>query len=201
MVYYLDSFLYCWTDHKNKMLYVGIHKGSQHDGYICSSKLMMQEYKKRSSDFSRQIIATGTYSDMAKFETAILKSDNAGKNTNYYNRHTNNGKYYNLKHTEETKEKIGKAKQGKSIISARGPRPHCAGEYNHFSGKKHSYESRNIMSEKAKKRSQGASNNNARIIEINNIIYYTMKDASKSLNISMHILRMMLKEGRARRIT
>jgi len=161
---------------------------------------MLQEYKKRPDDFSRQIIASGYYSEMAKFETAILKSDSAGKNPNYYNRHTNNGKYYNLKHTDETKEKIAKAKKGKSIINARGPRPHFAGEYNHFYGKQHSHESRKIMSEKAKKRSQGANNTNAQAIEINNAIYYTMKDATQSLNISMYLLRKMIKDGTVRRI-
>lgn len=182
------------------MLYVGIHKGSQHDKYICSSKLMLQEYKKRPSDFTRQIIAEGAYSEMVKLETAILKSDNAGKNPNYYNRHTNNGKFYNLKHTKETKEKIGKSNKGKPKINARGPRPHFAGQGNHFYGKTHSIESRKLMSEKAKKRSIGAGNTNARSVEINNVIYQTMNEAAESLNISMYIIRKMLKEGNARRI-
>ncbi len=26
-----EAFVYCWTDHKNKMLYVGSHKGSIDD--------------------------------------------------------------------------------------------------------------------------------------------------------------------------
>jgi hypothetical protein len=32
-----DSFVYCWTDHKTGMLYVGSHKGTIDDGYVCSS--------------------------------------------------------------------------------------------------------------------------------------------------------------------
>ena len=33
-----EAFVYCWTDHKTNKLYVGVHKGSINDGYICSSK-------------------------------------------------------------------------------------------------------------------------------------------------------------------
>jgi group I intron endonuclease len=161
---------------------------------------MLQEYKERPTDFTRQIIAEGTYVEMVKLETTILKSDNAGKNPNYYNRHTNNGKFYNLKHTEETKEKMSTLKVGKPLINSRGPRRHFAGQGNHFYGKTHSAETRKIMSEKAKKRSIGAGNNNAKSIEINNVLYHTMNEAAKSLNISMHIIRKMLKEGNARRI-
>lgn len=40
-----DSFVYCWHDDQRDMRYIGVHKGSQDDGYICSSKLMLQEYK------------------------------------------------------------------------------------------------------------------------------------------------------------
>ena len=57
----MNSFVYCWTDKKTNMLYVGSHKGSIDDGYICSSKPMMKEYKKRPQDFSRQIVAEGLF--------------------------------------------------------------------------------------------------------------------------------------------
>ena len=40
-----ESFVYCWTDTKRNMLYVGKHKGDINDGYICSSKYFLSEYK------------------------------------------------------------------------------------------------------------------------------------------------------------
>ena len=196
-----DSFTYCWTDHRNGMLYVGIHKGSHDDGYVCSSKHMLKEYHERPQDFTRQILAHGTYTEMCNFETAILKSVNAAKNESFYNRAVNNGKRENLKpHSEHTKSLMSEAKKGKPLVNARGPRPNFTGEKNHFYGKTHTEETRNIMSEKAKARSQGKDNNNAMVIEINSTTYYTMKEAAASLGVSNYFIRKMLKEGTARRL-
>jgi hypothetical protein len=41
-----EAFVYCWTDKLHNKLYVGVHKGNVDDGYICSSKIMLKEYKK-----------------------------------------------------------------------------------------------------------------------------------------------------------
>ena len=196
-----DSFTYCWTDHKNEMLYVGIHKGSPDDGYICSSKHMLKEYKERPQDFTRQILARGTYTEMCNFETAILKSVDAAKNESFYNRAVNNGKRQNLKpHSEYTKHLMSKIKTGKPLINARGPRTTVMGDKNHFYGKTHKEETLNIMSKKAKARSQGKDNNNAMTLEINNVTYYTMKEAADALGTSNYFIRKMLKDGTARRL-
>lgn len=110
-----EAFLYCWTDKKYNKLYVGIRKGSPNDGYICSSKLMLQEYNERISDFSRIIIASGTYSDLLTLEAKILKSSDAKHNPDFYNMHNGDGKFYNKQHTKETKSKItGRPKGGTS---------------------------------------------------------------------------------------
>lgn len=103
----MNSFTYCWTDHKTNKLYVGIHKGSLDDGYICSSKLMLKEYKIRPDDFTREILARGMYADMLKFEAAILKAVDAKNNPDFYNAHNGDGKFCNVTpHTQETKEKL-----------------------------------------------------------------------------------------------
>mgnify|MGYP000380334652 CR=1 FL=1 len=195
-----DSFTYCWTDHKNKMLYVGIHKGSHNDGYICSSKTMKEEYKKRPEDFTRQILARGTYAEMCVFETTILKSVDCAKNKSFYNRHANNGKYYNRKCLPMTAEKISKSNLGKPKPKARGPRPNFRGEGNHFYGKTHSDEFKLRQSERKKKEYVGAGNPRAMTIMINNTIYYTMKEAAAALSTTNYYIRKMLESGQARRL-
>jgi hypothetical protein len=70
----MEAFVYCWTDKATNKLYVGSHKGLTNDGYICSSKYMLEEYKNRPDDFSRQIIAEGNLKDIRKLETKILQS-------------------------------------------------------------------------------------------------------------------------------
>jgi len=102
------GFVYCWTDSKTNMLYVGVHKGSPDDSYVCSSKKMNEEYAKRPSDFSRQIIAEGIYEDMRKLETKILDSVNAKEDSKFYNLHNGNGNFYLKFHTDEAKKKISK---------------------------------------------------------------------------------------------
>lgn len=86
----MASFVYCWTDHALGKLYIGYHKGSVDDGYICSSKWMLKEYKKRPQDFTRQIIATGNVEDMIAFETILLKTLKVKNDPQFYNLSENN---------------------------------------------------------------------------------------------------------------
>lgn len=89
----MEAFVYCWTDWKTKMLYVGRHKGTPNDGYICSSMTMLKEYKSRPGDFTREILATGPYSVMISFEVAILTAANAAKDPMFYNKHNGSKKF------------------------------------------------------------------------------------------------------------
>lgn len=43
----MEAFVYVWTDTGTNKIYVGVHKGDSNDGYVCSSKYMKAEYKKR----------------------------------------------------------------------------------------------------------------------------------------------------------
>ena len=99
----VEAFVYCWTDVKTNKLYIGSHKGTVNDGYVCSSKLMLQEYTKRPQDFTRQIVAEGNVDDIRKLEYKILKSVNAANDDLFYNQHNGFGTYLN----DEVKKKIG----------------------------------------------------------------------------------------------
>lgn len=101
-----EAFTYCWTDKSSYKLYVGTHKGSVTDGYVCSNEIMLEEYKKRPGDFTREIIAFGTYQEMIKLETAILKRVNAAKDPGFYNMHNGDGNFYNKGHSDSTKQKL-----------------------------------------------------------------------------------------------
>lgn len=106
----MEAFVYCWTDHKYKKLYIGWHKGNAFDGYVCSSKVMLEEYSIRKSDFTRQIIASGSISDMVAFEAALLLAVNAKNDYFFYNMHNGDGKFYHTqKHTKSARLKMSKA--------------------------------------------------------------------------------------------
>ncbi len=107
-----DSFVYCWTDKATNKLYIGSHKGTIDDGYICSSKLMLQEYKTRSQDFSRQIIAEGQHEDIRKLEEKLLDSLNVKHDPLFYNQHNGNGKFYLKGQSNISRKKISLAKMG-----------------------------------------------------------------------------------------
>lgn len=112
----MEAFVYCWTDHKTNKLYIGSHRGATDDGYVCSSKHMIEEYSNRPEDFTRQIIATGTFSDMRKLESAILLAEDAARNPAYYNLHNADDKFFNPGHspTEEHRRRIREKLSGVS---------------------------------------------------------------------------------------
>jgi hypothetical protein len=50
------GFVYIWLDRKQKRYYIGMHWGTENDGYICSSPWMRQAHKHRPKDFKRRIL-------------------------------------------------------------------------------------------------------------------------------------------------
>lgn len=50
------GFVYIWRDKKHNRYYIGMHWGTEDDGYICSSTWMMQAFNLRPQDFKRKII-------------------------------------------------------------------------------------------------------------------------------------------------
>lgn len=137
----MDSFTYVWTDHKTNKLYVGVHKGAENDGYIASSKTFLREYYLRAHDFSREIIASGSFADMRIFEMKILKSCQAASSNLFYNRSNGipSGPY---EVSFETRAKISKAHKGRKRPEGTGARISAATK-----GKKISEESKKKMSE------------------------------------------------------
>ena len=134
------SFVYCWTDKATNMVYIGSHKGSTDDGYICSSKYMLEEYNKRPSDFSRNIVAIGDIMDIRNLETKILQAFNAKENTMFYNKHQNDGLYFDGwavgQMTIEHRQKLSNAKKGKSISEEHKEKLH-AGRRNSKNSESH----------------------------------------------------------------
>jgi len=168
------GFTYCWSDHRDKKVYVGIHLGLIDDGYICSSKTMLKEYKSRPQDFTRQILFMGDYDLCAGFEKALINGLFKQDKSTFYNR--SNGK--KILFDDEIKEKMRKKACGRKMpeghlekmLKARegkpGPRKgvklspetikkmkeSLKGRVSPNKGKKASLESRKKMSESQKNR-------------------------------------------------
>jgi hypothetical protein len=95
-----EAFVYCWTDHKTNKLYVGSHKGSTNDGYICSSKIMKEQYNERPdvSIKNKKGLSIESRKKISKNHKDVSGSNNP---------------LYGKKHTEESKQKMSKAQKGK----------------------------------------------------------------------------------------
>ena len=113
-----EAFVYCWTDHVQNRLYIGSHKGSINDGYVCSSKIMMEEYNKRPSDFTRQIVAEGIWDDIRVLEACLLKAFNVRYDDHFYNQSNGSDKFFSKEKTLAHRKKISESLTGKK----QGPR-------------------------------------------------------------------------------
>ena len=154
-----EAFVYCWSDKQTQMLYIGVHKGTPDDGYVCSSKVVLQEYKKRPFDFSRSIIATGSVSEMRLLESTMLQQVDAAKNNMYYNQHNNDGSFFCDSHSEQTKKKMSNTWKKRGVFNCDHLKAVAS-----WIGKSHSEDSKALMREAAKahsaNRSQSFTNNN-----------------------------------------
>lgn len=144
-----EAFVYCWTDHQHSMLYVGVHKGCQNDGYISSSKVFNEQYEKRKPDFTRQIISTGLFKDMIKLESNILKSVNAAKSPEFYNKSNSDGSFYCSGHSTMTKNKMSNTWKNKTKWNCDNKKAIAA-----WKGNCHKDESKMLMKESQKRHSK-----------------------------------------------
>lgn len=93
MIYKQDyfGFVYRWFDNKRSMWYIGSHHGSLESGYVCSNKQMLNAYRKRPADFTREILEFNTSLDDC-LTTKILEQKfldqipNIKDNPLYYNK-------------------------------------------------------------------------------------------------------------------
>lgn len=56
MAHTYNSFIYVWFNTVKRRFYIGKHHGSINDGYVCSSKIMLRDYKRNPEHFKRRII-------------------------------------------------------------------------------------------------------------------------------------------------
>lgn len=176
-----EAFVYCWTDHKTNMLYVGYHKHKNinkpfQDGYICDgcyekdigkhkkhSNRIWDEYQIRPQDFTRQIIAEGFAEDCRKLESNILSVVDAKNSSDYYNQHNGDGNFTCKGHTEEYKK--WKSERTK-------------GENNLFYGKRHTKGTRDLIKQL---RAQAPVEMNERISDSLKLYYANESEEEKEI--------------------
>jgi hypothetical protein len=100
-------------------------------------------------------------------------------------------------HSEETKKLMSQIKLGskRSKSSREKQSKSMNGTNNHFYGKTHSAEARKIMSKKAKNRSKGAGNNNAKAIIYNEEYFGCKKFLTEKYGISLSDINKKIKAG------
>jgi len=79
-----EAFVYMWIDQNDKK-YIGKHKGSTSDGYICSSEKVLEEIENNPANFTRTILAYGTDEEMLELETMLIMQLKATRSSIYYN--------------------------------------------------------------------------------------------------------------------
>jgi hypothetical protein len=143
----MDSFVYIWHNQKNGKKYIGYHKGTEYDGYICSSK--NQEFWEHYNlgMMTREIVFRGTMNECIELENKMINNE---KIENLYNRNLN-GK---IIFTEDLRRKLSEAHKGKKQHSEwlKNRREALKGRVGGFVGKSHSPETLKRMSDTAKSR-------------------------------------------------
>lgn len=118
MEIYNEAFVYKWTNLISGAFYIGYHKGSQDDGYICSSKSdkFWDDFRNPIFTLKREILFEGNAADCVKEEYKILNELNLHDEFVY-----NNSKGGGIVFNDEVRKKMAKRKLGKK-------RPHITEE-------------------------------------------------------------------------
>ena len=107
----MDSFVYRWTNLTLNKIYIGWHKGSEDDGYVCSSASAQfwNDYNNTSYKWQREILFKGTMPECQLLESDILDSLDITSDNIYNNR---NNIMFNLDEEVRAKLKAAALKRG-----------------------------------------------------------------------------------------
>jgi hypothetical protein len=109
----MDSFVYCWTNLTLNKIYIGWHKGTEDDGYVCSSssKQFWNDYNNPGYKWQREILFKGTMPECQLRESEMLDGIDITSDNIYNNR---NNLMFNLNDEVRTKLKIAALKRGEN---------------------------------------------------------------------------------------
>jgi len=68
----MRAFVYIWT-HTSAKFYIGGHIGTEDDGYICSSNIILDSIRAEPDQWQRHILATGTAAEMRLVEQQTIE--------------------------------------------------------------------------------------------------------------------------------
>jgi hypothetical protein len=109
----MDSFVYRWTNLTLNKTYTGWHKGTEDDGYICSSasKQFWDDYNNPGYKWQREILFKGTMPECQLLESQLLDSVDITSESIYNNR---NNIMFNLDDEVRAKLKSAALKRGEN---------------------------------------------------------------------------------------
>ena len=209
----MEAFVYMWQDKITDKYYIGVHKGSSNDGYVCSSKLMLEEYNERETDFRREILAEGSWDDMFELEGQLLEYFDVKNNRKFYNQHNGGENFFNVdgfpssKKGKTYKEFYGEEKAidiKNKLSKASKNKPKSKTHRQRISESKKG-KSRDSFSEEWKNNMKKSAQNryitetksclHAPIqVKIDNILYPSLKEASRQLGLDYDKLRYQTKK-------
>lgn len=106
-----EAFVYIWKNLSNNNVYIGYHKGTQDDGYICSSasERFWNDFNNPLMEWKREIVFVGNQDECLEYEQNLLKHVDL-KSDLYYN----NARGSSIIFTDEVREKIRLHHTGRS---------------------------------------------------------------------------------------
>jgi hypothetical protein len=180
MEVYMNSFVYIWTNNSTGKKYVGYHKGTETDGYVCSSKnqKFWDDYK--AGVLTRKIVFYGTMQECIELESKIIKSE---KIENLYNRNLN-GK---IIFTEDLRKKLSTAHKGRKQDATwlKNRSDSLKGRIGGFIGKTHSEETLQKMSNTAKSRKKEQCRCCGKVVATNTLNRWHNDNCKENKNVKL----------------
>jgi hypothetical protein len=98
-----EAFVYIWKNLTNDNEYIGYHKGTQDDGYVCSSASdrFWNDFDDPAMQWKREIVFEGSQHECLEYEQSLLKEIDL-RSDSYYN----NARGSSVIFTDEVREKI-----------------------------------------------------------------------------------------------
>jgi len=140
----MNSFVYCWTNLTLNKTYIGWHKGTEDDGYVCSSasEQFWNDYNNPNYKWQREILFKGTMPECQLRESEMLDSIDITADNIYNNR---NNIMFNLNDEVRAKLKEAALRRGKNLEYRKAQAERTRAQW------ASNPERRKLQSEKAKK--------------------------------------------------